>query len=91
MQRCRGLEECREKLLELLDSMHPWCRSAFYADRDVARLVSALYSRWEEAGRSGEPVDYASLDELRMLLERADRYSRLPPWQALRMALEGRG
>ncbi len=83
---CRDVFDCKRKLLRLLDSMHPWCRSAFYADSDVSRIVDALYSRMEASG-GDMPVDYASLEELRLLLEKAEYYAKLPPWKAFQLAM----
>lgn len=76
--RRRVLDEI-EALIEPKDS---WVKAAFYSDPKVSRIMDELYKRWEEKGRRGYPVDYATDDELRELYRAAKHYSKMPVWRA---------
>jgi hypothetical protein len=68
-------EKLREKLTIFLDQdPRKWVKSAFYSDPVVEQVMEDLYDRWEDAGRKGMPVDYASHDELIMLWNKASKY-----------------
>ena len=70
-----GDEELKEKLTVFLDQdPRKWVRSAFYSDPEVQHVMDILYGKWEEAGRKGMPVDYASHDELVFLWNKASKY-----------------
>jgi len=45
---------------------------AFYSDREVVTIMDEVYSRWEESGRIGEPLDYATDEELEVLAKKAE-------------------
>ncbi len=83
-ERCNP-QRLRDEILsivELLDSPH---LAVFYSSSRVRELLDALYARWEEANRVGEPLDYADCDELKVLLEEARRARAMPSWKALRI------
>ena len=68
-------KELKEKLTVFLDQdPRKWVRSAFYSDPEVQKVMDILYGKWEEAGRKGMPVDYASHDELVFLWNKASKY-----------------
>ncbi len=68
-------EDMRERLLRMMDTVRSnWVLSAFYSDNEVDIIVNALYNRWEEAGRKGMPLDYASTSELMILNKKASHY-----------------
>ncbi len=84
--RCSGrADECKEKILLTVDGMPQLNKAAFYGDPTVASLVDELHQRWQRNGYQGEPIDYASEEELETLLEKAYYYSRLPAWKAYRL------
>ncbi len=45
---------------------------AFYSDREVVAIMDGVYARWEESGRIGEPLDYATDEELEILARKAE-------------------
>ncbi len=69
-------ELLKRKIEELIESNRfSWRKSAFYSDPEVAPIIERLYERWEASGRQGKPLDYADLDELRLLADKAERYA----------------
>jgi len=52
---------------EVDESKDVWRKVAFYNDPRVQDILANLYDRWEKANRKGIPLDYATLDELRVL------------------------
>ncbi len=69
----------REKLIreiEIYVECNPnvYAKAAFYGDPEVKRILEEVYRRWEEAGQIGEPLDYATIDELQLLASKAARY-----------------
>ena len=84
-------EELLRELRLFLDTASEWHLAAFYADPEVERIVAELYRRWEKEGGRGEPLDYASEQELRRLLAVARRCSRLDLHEAFRRAFASRG
>jgi len=76
------LSDLKERFLQLyrrdLES-DKWLLIAFYGDPDVIRLNDLLNDRWMNAGMSGEPLDYASDEELKLLLKKANRYVKVDP------------
>ena len=68
-------EKLKEKLTIFLDQdPRKWVKSAFYSDPVVVQVMNDLYDRWENAGRQGIPVDYASHEELTLLWNKASKY-----------------
>ena len=53
-------------------SADPWRKMAFYSDREVVAIMDEVYARWEESGRIGEPLDYATDEELEVLAKKAE-------------------
>ncbi len=69
----------RERLIreiEIYVEYNPnvYAKAAFYSDPEVRRILEEVYRRWEEAGRVGIPLDYATIDELQLLASKAARY-----------------
>jgi len=65
-------EKIKRKLKEAIirevdESKEVWRKVAFYNDPRVQEILKHLYDRWEKANRKGIPLDYATLDELRIL------------------------
>ncbi|MCE4615353.1 MAG: hypothetical protein F7B60_07495 [Desulfurococcales archaeon] len=68
-------EKLKEKLTIFLDQdPRKWVKSAFYSDPAVVQMIDNLYCRWEDTGRQGLPVDYASHEELVLLWNTASKY-----------------
>ncbi len=69
-------DEVKRLILQLVDDQDDeWLKAAFYSDEAVKPILERLYSAWEEAGRQGIPLDYATDDELETLLSVARRYA----------------
>ncbi len=86
--RRRSPEQLRREIEFFLSTANEWVQAAFYGDPTVGRITETLYKRWEEAGRAGEPLDYATDEELRELHRLAQRYSRMTVYEAMRLVLE---
>jgi hypothetical protein len=59
-----------------------WVRAAFYSDPDVENILNLLYERWQASGGRGEPIDYATDEEIEALYQIARRYASLTPYEA---------
>ena len=59
-----------------------WVRAAFYSDPYVEQLLEELYRRWRANNERGEPIDYATDDELEQLYRLARKYASLTPYEA---------
>lgn len=68
-------DEIREKILQFIDDdTRNWVKAAYYSDPRVVPILDLVYKRWEEAGRKGRPIDYATRDELDTLWNTAKKY-----------------
>lgn len=68
-------EDLRRKILsQIEENRNEWVKAAFYSDPEVERIMARLVREWEARGMRGEPLDYATLEELEVMGERADRY-----------------
>ncbi len=77
-------EELRKKFILEIErwiekNPNPYAKAAFYSDDDVVRIVEELYRRWQENNFKGMPLDYATLEELRMLAAKAYEYRNAGP------------
>ena len=75
----------REKLIRIIEeavenSRDNWKKVAFYSDPDVASILERLYEAWEANERRGKPIDYATLDDLRVLATKAKSVKPVSPW-----------
>jgi len=61
-----------------------YAKAAFYGDDVVVEIVERLYRRWQENGGRGMPLDYATLEELRVLAAKAQQYRNATLAQALK-------
>jgi len=64
-------ELIRGILVNVEESADPWVKAAFYSDSDVLRILSNIYERWERGGMSGEPLNYATDNELEVLFQKS--------------------
>lgn len=85
------MADLKSRLRALLDMRDSWVLAAFYSDPEVAKINSALEQRWRDAGEVGEPLDYASEEEVRRLLSVAERYAYMHPDRARAIALSRMG
>lgn len=86
-------EELKQRILEIVENAPQMNKAAFYSDPYVEELVNDLQKRWERANYQGEPIDYASDEELEKLYELALEYANMPEWKAYRIFIrrtEGR-
>ncbi len=65
-----------------IEASNQWIRAAFYSDPEVVDILERLYERWYDNNEEGEPIDYATYEELEVLYERARRYATLAPYEA---------
>ena len=78
----------KREIIELIDNNpSPWIKAAFYSDPVVNAILDSLYKKWDENNRRGEPLDYASYDDLRVLHDKAIEYSRMSEDRARLLAL----
>ena len=75
-----SMEDLKRKVIELIDESHnQWAKMAFYGDPEVSSILETVYARWEEAGNTGYPIDYATREELEILASKAERYRNAGP------------
>jgi len=85
-------EEMKKKIIELIDmNTRNGPKLAFYSDPVVASIVKELYSKWEDEGRKGLPLDYASEEEVKVLYRKALRYCNVSDEEAWLMFLSSEG
>mgnify|MGYP000409700150 CR=1 FL=1 len=73
-------EELKRRITMLIDdSTNNWAKIAFYSDPNVARILDLVYGRWEQNNRKGLPIDYATIDELHILVHAAEKYKNAGP------------
>ncbi len=80
-------QKLKEEILTIVESLDQPRLAEFYSSRLVNEILERLYAAWEGRGRVGEPLDYASCEELETLLQEARRASRTPLWAAFRRLL----
>jgi hypothetical protein len=81
-------EELKGRILEIIENVPQMNKAAFYSDPYVERVVNELQQRWERANYEGEPIDYATDEELEKLYELALEYANMPEWKAYRLFIE---
>ncbi|KSW12311.1 hypothetical protein CF15_06085 [Pyrodictium occultum] len=81
----------KSRILSLVEGAPRANQAAFYSDPYVSALVEELHRRWSRAGHRGEPIDFATREELMRLYELAEYYASLPEWKAYRIFMERRG
>ncbi len=73
-------EKLRNKILALIDeSTNNWAKMAFYSDPKVAAILERVYGVWEQNNRRGLPIDYATIEELKILAKAAEKYKNAGP------------
>ena len=87
-------DELKQRVLEIVENAPQMNKAAFYSDPYVEHVVEELQKRWAQADYKGEPIDYATDEELEKLYELALEYANMPEWKAYRIFIErseGRG
>ncbi len=75
-----NMEDLKRKVIELIDESHnQWAKMAFYGDPEVSSILENVYTRWERSGSNGYPIDYATKEELEILVSKAERYRNAGP------------
>ena len=82
----------REKLIRELislieDNDVAWRKAAFYSDPRVEPIYRRLLEEWEKSDMEGIPLDYASSDELALLVSIAREYAFMDEGKARSLAL----
>ncbi len=81
-------EKMRKEIIELIDKhWNNWIKAAFYSDPEVAKIMDRLVREWSSKGERGAPIDYATEDELLVLLRAARKYYSMDPRRAMAIAL----
>ncbi len=76
-------EYMKRRIIELIDESRDNDRKiGFYSDENVQQIMNRLYGKWEENGRKGIPLDYATIEELEILYRLARTYTENPRGRA---------
>jgi len=87
----KNAEELKRRITMLIDdSTNNWAKIAFYSDPNVAHILDLVYDRWEQNNRKGLPIDYATIDELRVLVHAAEKYKNAGPEVVSRLMFSSR-
>lgn len=82
-------ERLKRELINLIDlNKDAWVKAAFFSDDVVEKLMEVLYARWENSDEAGIPIDYASVEELKVLLELAHKYARMSSRDAMNLVIK---
>ncbi|NAZ26559.1 MAG: hypothetical protein GU348_00195 [Thermogladius sp.] len=69
----------KSEIVKLIDeSRDVEVKMAFYSDERVQSIMDRLNKEWERNGYKGIPLDYATVDEIKMLNALAKYYSTHP-------------
>ena len=72
-------DRVKQEILSLIDDNYSnWRKAAFYSDPEVIAILDRLQSVWEDNNMAGYPIDYATDEELQVLLDKARRYAYMP-------------
>ncbi|MEB3774217.1 MAG: hypothetical protein GSR86_04745 [Desulfurococcales archaeon] len=72
-------DRVKREILSLIDDNYSnWRKAAFYSDPEVIVILDRLQSVWEDNDMQGYPIDYATDEELQVLLDKARRYAYMP-------------
>ena len=78
----------KAEIIELIDAhTNNWVKAAFYSDPQVSKIMARLVKEWEDNGERGRPIDYATSDDLVILLRAARKYYNMDPRTAMAVAL----
>ncbi len=81
-----------EEIIQLIeDNESPWRKAAFYSDPKVTPIYDRLINAWIEAGEKGTPLDYASIEELEVLVSIARKYAFMDENRARAIAMSRMG
>jgi len=81
-------EKIKREIVKLIDDNYStWVKAAFYSDPNVSSILEELTRKWESNQRKGAPIDYASVEELQVLLQLARKYSSMGENEARTIAL----
>jgi hypothetical protein len=82
-------EKMRNEIINLIDeNSSNWIKAAFFSDEVIEVIMEALYSKWEQSNEQGMPIDYATGDELKIMLKKARQYASMKPEEAMRLVLK---
>ncbi len=85
-------ERLVKTLMELIEYNDvAWRKAAFYSDPEVDKIYSRLIDEWIKNGEKGIPLDYATDEELEILVRVARRYAFMSEAKARALALARMG
>lgn len=69
------------------ENKNSWVKALFYSDKDVSRIVERLVKAWSDNNMRGEPLEYATIEELEILARKSEEYRDSPQEAFLRKML----
>jgi len=69
------------------ENKNSWVKALFYSDDDVSRIVERLVRAWSNNNMRGEPLEYATIEELEILAKKSEEYRDSPQEAFLRKML----
>ncbi|MCI4396972.1 MAG: hypothetical protein JHC28_05375 [Thermoprotei archaeon] len=86
------IERLKNEIINLIDeNSSNWIKAAFFSDEVIEVIMEALYSKWESNMETGRPIDYATEDQLKIMLKKAQQYASMGQEEAMRIALKRMG
>lgn len=71
-RRKKSIEEMKSEIIRLIEENRiPEYKIVYYSLPEIRELLDKLIDRWEKNNRQGEPLDYASREELEILYDNA--------------------
>lgn len=82
-------EKMKSEIINLIDeNSSNWIKAAFFSDEMIEIIMEALYAKWEQNQEEGMPIDYATEDQLKIMLKKARQYASMKPEEAMRLVLK---
>ncbi|MEM0021112.1 MAG: hypothetical protein QW039_05865 [Fervidicoccaceae archaeon] len=83
------MERMKNEIISLIDeNASNWIKAAFFSDEVIEVIMEGLYSKWEGNNEEGRPIDYATADQLKIMLKKARHYASMSPEEAMRLVLK---
>jgi uncharacterized protein (DUF1015 family) len=74
------IDEMKKEVVRLIDeNKDNVYKIVFYSQPEVQRILDNLTERWSNAGNRGEPIDYATAEEVQVLYHLARKITSMRP------------
>jgi hypothetical protein len=84
-------EKIKQEIINLIDeNREPIYKEVFYSKPEVQAIMNRVIELWERSGREGRPIDYATIDELKLLLKIAKEIMKKTPEELMAEYWRGR-